>query len=100
MRAQASGAEGGGIGLGGKTGFGLEQAVQVEGADVQLRAELVEAGRGVAGFDQAAGAGDQLAVPGCAGLGGGGAAFAGTVAGGFGGSGGIIELDIAALGQA
>ncbi|MNE14560.1 hypothetical protein D3C80_1074420 [compost metagenome] len=98
MLTQAPGTEGGGIGLGGNAGFGLEQAVQVEGAYGQLRTELVEAGRRVDGFDQAAGAGDQLAVAGGAGLA--DTTLAGTVTRRFGGSGGVVELDIGALGHA
>lgn len=97
VSAQAPGTESGGIGLGGQAGFGLEQAMQVKRADGQLGAELVEAGCRVGGFDQAAGAGDQLAMAG--GAGGGGATFAGAVAGGFGGSWGVVELDIGSLGK-
>ncbi|MNC39008.1 hypothetical protein D3C75_876420 [compost metagenome] len=100
VRAQAPGTESGGVGLGGEAGFGLEQAMQVERADGQLGAELIEAGRGVAGFDQPAGAGDQLAVAGGAGAGGGGATFTGAVAGGFGGGWGVVELDVGSLGEA
>ncbi|MNT86855.1 hypothetical protein D3C72_2271940 [compost metagenome] len=72
--------------------------MQVEGADGQPCTELAEAWNGVAGFDQAAGVSNQLAVAGGAGLA--DTAFASTVAGSLGSRGSVVELDVHALGLA
>ncbi|MNV64281.1 hypothetical protein D3C71_1569140 [compost metagenome] len=100
VRAQTPGAECRGVGLGGQAGFGLEQSVQMKGADRQLRGKLIEVGRGVAGFDQATGTGGQVGATGAAGGLGARAAAAGTIAGGLGASDVVEELDVFALGHA